>query len=68
MHTLKVGYVNYIILLLLLTGWLVIQFDVKSNKAKHMHKEAKVSRWFGWFNIVLGAIALAGNWFYQKYL
>ncbi|WP_199617125.1 CLC_0170 family protein [Paenibacillus alkalitolerans] len=60
-----IGHFTYIILLFLLTGAGMLAFDVKDYDKQKMHKEKKTARILGWFNIILGAIMLAGNWIIQ---
>lgn len=59
-----VSYTNFILFLLLLSGWFVLQFDVNRYKKRGMEKEYKTSKWLGWINLVMGTLGLVGNWFY----
>jgi uncharacterized membrane protein len=66
--SLAIGYVNYTILLLLLTGGLILQVDVKNYKSTKLVKEKKLALVLGWLNLALGAAIFVGNWIYQRYL
>jgi len=62
-----IGYLNYTVSLLIVTGILILFFDVKGYKLENMKKEAKVSKYLGWVNVVLGLAVLIGNWVYHKW-
>ena len=61
-----VGYLNYIVVLSIMTGVLILVIDVKGYKTKNMQKERKVSMFLGWFNISAGVFVFALNWMYQN--
>ncbi|MFC5446912.1 CLC_0170 family protein [Paenibacillus aestuarii] len=63
---LSIGYIQFMVLLLWITGALMLRFDLKYYQLKKEMKEAKVTSMLGWMNIVLGCIAFIGNWIYQK--
>ncbi|WP_308638115.1 CLC_0170 family protein [Paenibacillus silvisoli] len=50
-----VSFVSYSIPLFLLTGYLILQFDIKEYRVKKMEKERKLSKCLGWVNLALGA-------------
>ncbi len=60
-----IGYMNYIIVLLLLTGGLILLFDVRDYAASGMFKEKQSALFMGWGNIVLGILLFIGNWVYK---
>ncbi|MFS0862358.1 CLC_0170 family protein [Fredinandcohnia sp. 179-A 10B2 NHS] len=61
-----IGYTNYIVILSITTGVLILLFDVKIYKDEKLKKEKKVSKFLGWFNIVAGILVLTLNWAYQN--
>ena len=62
-----IGYLHYTVSLFLVTGILILFFDVKGYKLEKMKKEEKTSRYIGWINISLGIITYSANWAYQKW-
>lgn len=65
---LQLTYSNYLVLLLLVTGIMVLVFDAKAYKKEQQKKEEKVSRFLGWINISLAVLVLVGNWVLQKWI
>jgi uncharacterized membrane protein len=63
----SIGYINFTIFLLLMTGGLILRFDVKSYEFMNLKKEKKMARILGWLNVVLGVAIFIGNWIYQIY-
>jgi uncharacterized membrane protein len=63
----SIGYVNFTIILLLITGGLMLRFDVMGYELKNLKKEKKTARILGWINVVLGAAIFIGNWIFQKF-
>ncbi|WP_438824236.1 CLC_0170 family protein [Bacillus sp. JJ1562] len=61
-----IGYLNYVVILSVTTGVLILLFDVKNYKKAKMKKEQKVSKVLGWLNISAGLFVLILNWVYQK--
>lgn len=59
--------VIYVVLLLLITGILILFFDVKRYEAAKMNKEKRGARFAGWLNICLGIILFIGYWVYEKW-
>lgn len=57
----------YTVLLLLISGLLVLVFDVKVYAKANMFKEKKVAFIVGWFNISLGVLSFFGYWVYEKW-
>lgn len=64
----SIGYVQFTILLLLMTGGAILRFDVKSYSLNQQVKETKAARFMGWFNISLGGVVFIGNWIYKTFL
>ncbi|WP_368086784.1 CLC_0170 family protein [Paenibacillus sp. yr247] len=58
---------NYTILLLLVSGILVLYFDVKLYKKANMNKEKKGALFAGWFNISLGVVSFFSYLIYEKW-
>lgn len=58
---------NYTVLLLLISGLLLLVFDVKIYAKANMLKEKKVASITGWFNISLGVLSFFGNLAYEKW-
>ncbi|MGO4544667.1 CLC_0170 family protein [Paenibacillus sp. 2TAB23] len=50
------SYLNYVILLCLLSGILILVIDVRSFEIAGLNKERKVSKYLGWFSILIGSI------------
>jgi hypothetical protein len=61
-----IGYLNYVVVLGVMTGVLILMFDVKGYKTQNMQKERKVSTFLGWFNITAGILVYGLNWLYQQ--
>ncbi|MEW9673119.1 CLC_0170 family protein [Ammoniphilus sp. 3BR4] len=57
-----IGYLQYVIFLLLGTGGLVLYFDVKAYRMSEMKKEQKAARFLGVFNLSLGALIWVSSW------
>lgn len=55
-----VGYVNYIVVLFLLTGGMLLRFEVKGYELASMHKERKAARILGWCNLSLSLMIYLG--------
>ena len=53
-----ISYLNFAILLLMLSGGLILLTDVKGFKLAGLIKEFKVSRFLGWFNIITGIVLI----------
>lgn len=64
----QLSYINYLVMLFVLSGVMVLVFDTKVYKQEKQTKEEKVSRVFGWINIVLGALAYVGNFVLQQWV
>lgn len=62
-----ISFNNYTVLLLLISGVLVLVFDVKMYTKASMFKEKRVASFAGWFNIFLGVLSLFGNLAYEKW-
>ncbi|SFT07403.1 CLC_0170 family protein [Paenibacillus sp. BC26] len=58
-----VSFISYSIPLFLLTGFLILQFDIKEYRVKKMDKERKLSKVLGWMNLSLGAALLVTDYF-----
>jgi hypothetical protein len=51
------GYLGYIILLLVITGWMLIRLDTNGYKIENMPRESKLARILGWINISIAGCA-----------
>jgi hypothetical protein len=58
-----IGHINSIILLMMITGAGILIVDMRGYDKRKMKKEKKAARFFGWFNLVLGALMWGGNAF-----
>ncbi|MGO4497407.1 CLC_0170 family protein [Paenibacillus sp. 2RAB27] len=58
---------NYTVLLLLVSGLLVLVFDVKNYTKANMLKEKKAALFAGWFNISLGVLSFFGYLVYERW-
>jgi phosphoglycerol transferase MdoB-like AlkP superfamily enzyme len=56
-----ISYLNYAIFLWIISGILILQYDVKGFKLAGLVKERKVSSFIGWFNLVTGCVLLLGE-------
>ncbi|GAX91947.1 CLC_0170 family protein [Effusibacillus lacus] len=63
-----VGYINYVVVLFIVTGFLILRFDAKGYGLRKMHKEQKAARIIGWANLLGGIVTFVGHWVYQKLL
>lgn len=52
----------YLAGLFLVTGLLILVFDVRTYTMADMNKEKKVARALGWINLVFSVIVSVGNW------
>lgn len=57
----------YTVLLLLITGTLVLLFDVKRYTKAKMNKEKKGALFVGWLNVSLAFISFIGYYVYEKW-
>lgn len=64
---LNIGYINYIVILLVVTGILILRFDVKAYRLSKMRKEKKAAKFVGWLNIFLGVSLFIVNWATEKW-
>jgi len=62
----SVGYLDFIVFLLLFSGVLVLYFDVNTYSKKQMAREMKGSRIMAWLNISLSVVTFIGNWIIQR--
>lgn len=62
-----VGYLGYVILLLVVTGCLNLFIDVKRYANAGLKKEKGVVRFLGWFNLSLGFLVFIGNWVLEMF-
>ncbi|CAM4013127.1 CLC_0170 family protein [Lederbergia lenta] len=65
---LDIGYLYYIIGLMIVTGMFMLILDVKRYKKDKMNKEHKFAKFLGWMYVVLASTLFLGNWVYQKWL
>ncbi|WP_248924373.1 CLC_0170 family protein [Paenibacillus hamazuiensis] len=63
-----IGYMNFTVILFLLTGGALLWFDVQGYRHKGMNKEEKAARFLGWINIAMGGIGYVGYWIYGMLL
>jgi cell division protein FtsX len=60
-----IGYNNYLVALLIITGYLVLRFDVKIYEMANMKKERRVAKFIGRTNIFIGILFFITDWVYQ---
>ncbi|CAN7742072.1 hypothetical protein LJR153_006452 [Paenibacillus sp. LjRoot153] len=58
---------NYTVMLLLISGLLVLVFDVKIYAKANMLKEKRGAFIVGWFNISLGVLSFLGYLVYERW-
>ncbi|UJF34206.1 CLC_0170 family protein [Paenibacillus hexagrammi] len=63
---LSIGYIQFTVLLLWLSGILILKFDVSGYASRGYQKEERIARYLGWFQIVAGSVAFLTNWIWQK--
>jgi hypothetical protein len=63
-----IGYINYSVVIFIVSGLLLLYFDVTGYGIQEMKKEQKVARILGWVNVSLGSLMFIGNWFFQRLL
>lgn len=60
-------YINYAVMLFLLTAIFLLRIDVKIYRGADMQKEHKTAKVMGWVNIGLGVILYATYWSYNYF-
>ena len=63
-----IGYLNYVIVICLITGTLILFTDVKAYKHAALKKEQKVSKILGWVNISIGIGLKAADFVYSQFM
>ena len=63
----NIGYISFVVMLCLMSGGLILYFDVNGYKLTGMNKERKVATFLGIFNISLGALIWVANWVMQLF-
>jgi len=61
------GFLPYVIVILILTGLFIILVDAKMFKKAKQKKEQKASMIFGWMNIAIGLGVFLANWIYNHF-
>jgi hypothetical protein len=64
----EIGYINYLVSLFIVTGFLLLRVDTPLYKNGSMEREKKFAKFLGWSNIALGLIIFVGNWLYENFL
>ncbi|MGZ4031335.1 MAG: CLC_0170 family protein [Tumebacillaceae bacterium] len=64
----QLSYINFLVILFLISGIFVLVFDTLVYKQQNQTKEEKVSRFLGWMNIALGILSYVGNWVIQMWI
>lgn len=62
-----IGYMNYLVGIFIITGYLIMRYDYPIYKEKKMKKEEKVTKIMGRGNILLGLFLFTGNWIYNTW-
>ncbi|MFC4768971.1 CLC_0170 family protein [Effusibacillus consociatus] len=63
----NIGYIQYVVVLFLVTGFMIWRFDAKGYDLKQMEKEKKAARFLGGLNVSLGILTYVANWVYQSW-
>ncbi|WP_274648912.1 CLC_0170 family protein [Paenibacillus humicola] len=62
-----IGYIGFIVTLMLITGILTLRIDTKRYEVSGMKREQKAARIVGWFNVVIAIGIYIGNWVIHKF-
>lgn len=62
-----IGYIGYVVALLIITGALILRFDVRAYKMADMKKEKKFAKVLGWGNMIVGVLLFVVNWASQNW-
>lgn len=63
MQQYHVGYLHYIVVLFVVTGWILLRYERKVYNDVGMTREGTFARVLGWINILMGGLASITNWF-----
>lgn len=61
-------YPYYFFALLLVSGVLILRFDVTLYQMAEMNKERKAARALGWLNVALACCIGVGYWIYKQWV
>jgi len=61
------GTLGYIVPLCLITGILIIRWEVVGYGRAKMGREKKFARVLGWINVLCGIGLYVGNWLFAKW-
>jgi uncharacterized membrane protein len=61
------SYMSYAIPLWFVSGLLILILDIKYYELAKKNKEKKVSRFLGWFNIILASLLYVGSWIIKEW-
>jgi uncharacterized membrane protein len=61
------SYMSYAIPLWFVSGLLILILDIKYYELAKKNKEKKVSRFLGWFNIILASLLYVGSWIINEW-
>lgn len=62
-----IGYINYLVTLFIVSGYLLLKVDAPLYKNGSMEREKKYAKFLGWSNIALGLIIFVANWVYENF-
>ncbi|QYR19538.1 hypothetical protein KZ483_16650 [Paenibacillus sp. sptzw28] len=54
----NIGYLNFIVLIFVCSGYLILRVDVKHYTKANLVQEGRLARFLGWTNISLGITVL----------
>jgi len=57
----NVGYINFIIITFIGSGYLILRYDGNKHPKDHLKSENAIARVLGWVNISLGTLTLAAS-------
>ncbi|MDN4075290.1 CLC_0170 family protein [Fictibacillus terranigra] len=63
----EIGYANYIVFLLVVTGVLLLRQDAKAYQVAKMKRETKAAKFMGWLNIAVGIFVFLADWAIEKW-
>ncbi|RFU66390.1 hypothetical protein D0469_17305 [Peribacillus saganii] len=63
----QIGYINYLVIIFIVTGIFILRYDAGTYKVAKMKKEYRVARITGWVNIVMGIFIYGANWAYETF-
>ncbi|SDI46286.1 CLC_0170 family protein [Natribacillus halophilus] len=63
----EIGFTNYAVVLLLVTGIVTLYVDVKAYDREKRKKEKKAAIIVGWFNVAAGGLLFITSWVLDQF-